>query len=273
MLLFLEQLQEAVLLEVVEVVVDLLLSYTRYECLEAQVFRMQEVYEAQEMYLDTSDIVQVQQTVEALYTISVSYDLEVITAQPQVETVETVDLSLKISLIYKIMFCYIKNWKLEATSEELIENGQWVSYDEVIETKLEWRVEYIDWEIFQYEEPEIVYEETPEQFRQRKIWEFIASKKIEDFEWEWVEITQDDYSRLIILRDFEWDSWAQQAMLAKTDMKHIYMFKSLWVPLDTLKVVYAEEIAKLEEISKTKQALWLNPFDLSFLYESETPQE
>lgn len=165
------------------------------------------------------------------------------------------------------MFCYIKDDKLVATSPQLIENGQWVVYDSVIETDIETRVEYIDWEIVEYIEPELEQVETAEWFRQRKIGQFIASEDITDFDWEWVEITPEDYSRLIILRDFEWDNGAQQAMLAKTDMKHLAMFKGMWVPVATLKAVYADEIAKLTEISKTRVAIGLNAFDLSFLDE------
>lgn len=125
-----------------------------------------------------------------------------------------------------------------------------------------------DWGEFSIEVSDIPEPpETDSEKKIRKVQEFVLADDIDEFDWEWVFISPEDYSRLIILRDFEGDNGAQQAMLAKTDMKHLAMFKALWVPVDTLKTVYADEIAKLTEISMTRVAIGLNPFDLSFLDE------
>jgi hypothetical protein len=124
----------------------------------------------------------------------------------------------------------------------------------------------VDWQVVLINRPaEPIPPETAEQRRTRKIEEFISAWSIVDFDWEDIVLHKDDYSRLITVRDFDNDAWAQAAMSAKTDMKHIAMFLWMGVPLASVQAMYAEEIQKIQAVSNTRVALGLNPFDLSFL--------
>lgn len=167
-------------------------------------------------------------------------------------------------LNYRIynMHCYIKDWQLVATSEELIENGQWVSYDEVLQTDLTGRVEYIDGEIVEYKEPVVEFVETPEMKKQRVFGKFIATENIEDFDWEWIELTTNEYSQLITARDFEGDNGSQIATITKSLFKCMAIFVQMGVPVETIKTVFAQEIEMAKKVSDSRVALGLSPFEL-----------
>lgn len=95
---------------------------------------------------------------------------------------------------------------------------------------------------------------------------FITASVVDWFDWKWVELSWDDYNNLIILRNFEWDKWAQIARSMKKDIKDLYlMVKVLKIPIDVIHQIYGDDITLAENLSKTRIALWLSAIDLSFL--------
>lgn len=156
------------------------------------------------------------------------------------------------------MFAFIKNNKIDFISPfpEKPENydGEVVEYaDEIINPEFidgTIRGKKIDGQI---------------EKRMEKINEFLSVASIDNFNWDGVEITTDEYNSLIVMRNFSGDTGSQIAMLTKSTFKILALLINMGLTKNTVKAVFAEELAVIEKISETRVALGLAPFDLSFL--------
>lgn len=192
------------------------------------------------------------------------------------------------------MFAYIKDKSIFCLSKDSLKTEK-VFVDEEVEETIDWEVvkttvsvekevenefykdmievefdnsissPYWNWKkIVQF----VSNEEKLQEKRKKKFEEFISAKSIEGFDWEWLELSGDDYNQLIVLRDFWGDKWAQMSTSMKKDVKDIYILvEVLKVPKEVVRKIYEEEIAIMEKLSSTRVALWLTKIDLSFLYD------
>lgn len=192
------------------------------------------------------------------------------------------------------MFAYIKDKSIFCLSKDSLKTKK-VFVDEEVEETIDWEVvkttvsvekevenefykdmievefdnsissPYWNWKkIVQF----VSDEEKLQEKRKKKFEEFISAKSIEGFNWEWLELSGDDYNQLIVLRDFWGDKWAQMSTSMKKDVKDIYILvEVLKVPKEVVRKIYEEEIAIMEKLSSTRVALWLTKIDLSFLYD------
>lgn len=166
------------------------------------------------------------------------------------------------------MFAYIQNNQIFTTSikrlpEEFLikiwekkENFMILEYSDEIKNPM-----LQDGEIV-----ETPQEESEEEKRTRIFQKFIEAKTLEDFDWEWIEPTEQDYNNLIVLRNFSGDAGSQVTMLTKAMFKILaILLEKKVIPIEELAMIFQEDLQKTKEISETRVALGLNPFDFSFL--------
>lgn len=106
--------------------------------------------------------------------------------------------------------------------------------------------------------------ESPEEKRQRKFAEFAEAdeEELENFDWEGVEITEQDYNHLIVLRDFNGDHGSQIALLMKAFIKLL----AILVQKPELKPIilqaFSDELELVTHLSESRKALGLNGIEL-----------
>lgn len=136
------------------------------------------------------------------------------------------------------------------TNEEHDDIVAWVSQFNIETEKVEKIIiEYVEWEF---------------EKRQRIFDEFISSPSIDDFDWQGIELSTEDYNNLIVARDFGGDSWSQVAILTKSLFKMMGILIEMGVPVATIQTVFTEELAMARKISDSRVALWLSTFDIPF---------
>lgn len=116
------------------------------------------------------------------------------------------------------------------------------------------------------EKPEEQKVESFQEKRTRVFQKFIEAETLEDFDWEGIEPTEQDYNNLIVLRNFSGDAGSQVTMLTKAVFKILaILLEKKVIPIEELAMIFQEDLQKTQEISETRVALGLNPFDFSFL--------
>lgn len=113
--------------------------------------------------------------------------------------------------------------------------------------------------------PETPENEDFQERRKRVFGNFITAETLEDFDWEGIELTEQDYNNLIILRNFSGDAGSQVAMLTKAIFKTLVLFMQIGVKKEQIAELFGPELIEVQKISETREALGLNPFDISFL--------
>ena len=190
------------------------------------------------------------------------------------------------------MFAYIKNNSIFCVSPKSIKE---LEFQEIVQEEVDWEVisvektvtkensdlvwtleiEYSDEilnPVYDKKSKKIVQSfsevELLEQKRKSKFEEFISVDSVEWFDWEWIELKQEDYSNLITLRNFWGDKWAQMAASMKKDIKDLYvLLVVLKSPKDVIFKIYEDDIKLIKEVFESRSALWLNNPDISFLYD------
>lgn len=116
------------------------------------------------------------------------------------------------------------------------------------------------------EKPQEPKVESFQEKRTRVFQKFIEAETLEDFDWEWVEPTEQDYNNLIVLRNFSGDAGSQVTMLTKAMFKILaILIEKKVIPIEELAYLFQEDLKKTQEISETRVALGLKPFDFKFL--------